>query len=84
MLTEQWRLKHDRSARRAHTRSTDGSRQGGEPAPLGGKLVGAGGGGFLLFYADDQVRACARRWRARGPAEVTFAIDELGSTVIVQ
>ena len=28
---------------------------------IGGKLVGAGGGGFLLFYAEDRERAAAAR-----------------------
>ena len=27
---------------------------------LGGKLIGAGGGGFLMFYAEDAC-GCARR-----------------------
>ena len=29
-------------------------------ARIGGKLVGAGGGGFLMFYAEDN-RGCAPR-----------------------
>ena len=32
---------------------------------LGGKLIGAGGGGFLMFYAEDKARLrhalCARK-----------------------
>ena len=27
---------------------------------LGGKLIGAGGGGFLMFYAEDKTKLRAR------------------------
>ncbi len=39
---------------------------------LGGKLVGAGGGGFLMFYAEDRA-GCARRWRRPGWRKCAFA-----------
>lgn len=50
---------------------------------LGGKLVGAGAGGFLLFYAaePDRVRAAMT---AEGLPEVRFTFDQDGSTVIVR
>ncbi len=49
---------------------------------LGGKLIGAGGGGFLLFYAHD--RAALRRIMAQeGLAEVRFSFDYEGSKVMV-
>ena len=48
---------------------------------LGGKLLGAGGGGFLLLYAPperhDQIRAALER-----PRELEFKIDRLGSRII--
>jgi D-glycero-alpha-D-manno-heptose-7-phosphate kinase len=49
----------------------------------GGKLVGAGAGGFLLFYADSP----AKLRRAMGDAglrEVRFAFDHDGSSVVVR
>jgi D-glycero-alpha-D-manno-heptose-7-phosphate kinase len=49
----------------------------------GGKLVGAGGGGFLLFYADDP--ASLREAMAReGLAEVRFYFDHDGSSLLVR
>lgn len=47
----------------------------------GGKLVGAGGGGFLLFYATNpsQLRAAMAR---EGLQEVRFAFDHDGSTIV--
>ncbi|MDR3607833.1 MAG: galactokinase [Oligoflexia bacterium] len=48
---------------------------------LGGKLIGAGGGGFLMFYAHD--RAALRRAMAKeGLIEVRFAFDHEGSMVV--
>jgi galactokinase/mevalonate kinase-like predicted kinase len=50
---------------------------------LGGKLVGAGAGGFLLFYGRDQ-RALRQAMAAEGLAEVRFTFDHDGSTVIAR
>lgn len=50
---------------------------------LGGKLIGAGGGGFLMFYAKD--RAALREAMAKeGLNEVRFRFDHQGSRVMVE
>src|SRR5262245_52484307 len=38
---------------------------------VGGKLIGAGGGGFLMFFAEDKTRL-RKAMRAAGLAEVRF------------
>jgi D-glycero-alpha-D-manno-heptose-7-phosphate kinase len=50
---------------------------------VGGKLVGAGGGGFLMFYAKDKVRLRHVMLQA-GLEEVRFRFDFEGTKVIVQ
>jgi D-glycero-alpha-D-manno-heptose-7-phosphate kinase len=50
---------------------------------LGGKLVGAGGGGFLLFYAEDQ-KALRAAMKKEGLTEVRFGFDFDGSTVVAR
>jgi D-glycero-alpha-D-manno-heptose-7-phosphate kinase len=50
---------------------------------LGGKLIGAGGGGFLMFYTEDKTRLRRVMTRA-GLREVRFRFDFAGSQVIVQ
>ncbi|MGO9019007.1 MAG: galactokinase [Syntrophobacteraceae bacterium] len=50
---------------------------------VGGKLVGAGGGGFLMFYVEDKVRL-RKVMRAAGLEEVRFRIDFEGTKVVVQ
>jgi len=56
---------------------------GMDSGAVGGKLVGAGGGGFLLFYAADRLglrQAMARE----GLTEVRFTFDHDGSVVIAR
>lgn len=50
---------------------------------LGGKLIGAGGGGFLLFYAEDRIRL-RRALRDVGLQEVRFRFDFEGTKVVIQ
>jgi D-glycero-alpha-D-manno-heptose-7-phosphate kinase len=50
---------------------------------LGGKLIGAGGGGFLLFYAEDRIRL-RRALRDAGLQEVRFRFDFEGTKVVIQ
>jgi D-glycero-alpha-D-manno-heptose-7-phosphate kinase len=50
---------------------------------LGGKLIGAGGGGFLMFYADDKARL-RHAMREKGLAEVRFRFDFEGTKILNQ
>lgn len=50
---------------------------------LGGKLIGAGGGGFLMFYAEDKTRLRHAMGEA-GLAEVRFRFDFEGTRVLCQ
>jgi D-glycero-alpha-D-manno-heptose-7-phosphate kinase len=50
---------------------------------LGGKLIGAGGGGFLMFYAEDKTRL-RRAMRVAGLREVRFRFNFSGSQILVQ
>jgi D-glycero-alpha-D-manno-heptose-7-phosphate kinase len=50
---------------------------------VGGKVVGAGGGGFLLFYAED-VAGVRHALASEGLEEVRFKFDFDGSTIIAR
>jgi len=50
---------------------------------LGGKLIGAGGGGFLMFYAQDKTRL-RHAMRQTGLTEVRFRFDFEGTKVLIQ
>ena len=48
---------------------------------IGGKLVGAGGGGFLLFVAKDRKQLRAKM-QSFGLQELRFNFDHMGVQVI--
>lgn len=50
---------------------------------LGGKLIGAGGGGFLMFYAADK-RKLRHVLTEGGLREVRFRFDFEGTKVVIQ
>ncbi len=82
LLTEQWDLKYKRQPNPTHDDVDDWIRTGIEAGAAGGKLVGAGGGGFLLFYAEHKAELRAAMDRL-DLGEVRFRIDYEGSSVIV-
>ncbi|MGH7215053.1 MAG: galactokinase [Tepidisphaeraceae bacterium] len=54
-----------------------------ENGALGGKLIGAGGGGFLMFYAEDKTRL-RHAMLNTGLKEVRFRFDFEGTGVVIQ
>jgi D-glycero-alpha-D-manno-heptose-7-phosphate kinase len=54
-----------------------------EHGALGGKLIGAGGGGFLMFYAEEK-RRLRRVMADAGLREVRFRFDFEGTKNILQ
>jgi D-glycero-alpha-D-manno-heptose-7-phosphate kinase len=50
---------------------------------LGGKLIGAGGGGFLMFYAGNKVKL-RHAMREKGLTEVRFRFDFEGTRILNQ
>ena len=49
---------------------------------LGGKLIGAGGGGFLMFYAENK-KLLRKVMREAGLTEVHFTFDFEGTKQIL-
>jgi len=49
---------------------------------IGGKLIGAGGGGFLMFYAEDKSRL-RHAMRQAGLKEVRFRFDFEGTKTVI-
>jgi len=50
---------------------------------LGGKLIGAGGGGFLMFYAEDKTRL-RHAMREAGVREVRIRFDFEGTMLVTR
>ena len=56
---------------------------GDKNGALGGKLIGAGGGGFLMFYATSGSRV-RQVMTEEGLDEVRFRFDFEGTKVVLQ
>jgi D-glycero-alpha-D-manno-heptose-7-phosphate kinase len=84
LLDEGWQAKKRISGRISNPKIDhlyELSRQSGA---LGGKITGAGGGGFLLLYCEAERQEAVRAaLRAEGIQEMAFALDTNGAQVIV-
>jgi D-glycero-alpha-D-manno-heptose-7-phosphate kinase len=50
---------------------------------IGGKIMGAGGGGFLMFYCDDCKEKVRKAMAREGLREVRFGFEREGSKIII-
>ncbi|CAK0743340.1 D-glycero-alpha-D-manno-heptose-7-phosphate kinase [uncultured Gammaproteobacteria bacterium] len=83
MMHEHWHHKMKRSTGISNSRINDAYDHGRLHGAIGGKLVGAGGGGFLLFYTRDRMRL--RRAMAEiGMPEMPFRLDFDGSVMLLR
>lgn len=82
LMDDQWEQKKRRSGRMSNPRIDEWYELGRRSGALGGKLVGAGGGGFLLFYSEDHRRLRAAMVKA-GLEEVRFRFDFEGTKVLL-
>jgi len=83
LMHEHWLHKKQRSPGTSNDGINRWYEVGRENGALGGKLVGAGGGGFLLFYAQDR-DLLRRSMQREGLREVRFAFDHEGSKLLAR
>ena len=83
LMHEHWLNKKKRSSAMSNPRIDELYDLGRNAGARGGKLVGAGAGGFLMFYAEDTRRVRAAM-REEGLTELRFGIDLAGSTMLVR
>jgi len=81
LMNVHWEYKKRRSAVMSNSRIDDWYRCALSNGASGGKLIGAGGGGFLMFYADDKLRL-RHALREQGLKEVRFRFDFEGTRII--
>ena len=81
MMLEHWEAKKKRSPLMSNARIDEFYELGLKNGAVGGKLVGAGGGGFLLFYTCDP-RSLRRAMAGAGLRELRFQMDVEGSKVV--
>jgi D-glycero-alpha-D-manno-heptose-7-phosphate kinase len=80
LMHEHWEHKKRRSGGMSNPRIDEWYELGLKNGAVGGKLVGAGGGGFLMFYASDRNKLRHAMARA-GLEEVRFGFDFEGTKV---
>ena len=83
LMDVHWRRKKARSAGMSNACIDEWYDYAMANGALGGKLIGAGGGGFLMFYAGDR-RKLRHAMREKGLQEVRFRFDFEGSKVVAQ
>jgi D-glycero-alpha-D-manno-heptose-7-phosphate kinase len=83
IMREHWEHKKGRSREMSNGDIDRWYQSGMDAGAVGGKLVGAGGGGFLLFYTRDpaSVRAAMA---SEGLEEMRFQFDHDGSIVLAR
>jgi D-glycero-alpha-D-manno-heptose-7-phosphate kinase len=77
-----WQHKKARSQGMSNTRIDELYDLARANGALGGKVIGAGGGGFLMFYTEDKTRLRGVMTQA-GLREVRFRFDFAGNHVVV-
>jgi D-glycero-alpha-D-manno-heptose-7-phosphate kinase len=81
LMNVHWEWKRTRSEGMSNERINDLYALARKNGALGGKLIGAGGGGFLMFYAEDNKRLRSAMTEA-GLREVRFRFDDEGTKVL--
>ena len=83
LMHEHWEHKKRRSQGMSNPQIDAWYELGRNNGAIGGKLVGAGGGGFLMFYAEDR-RRLRQAMADAGLVEVRFRFDFEGTKVMSQ
>jgi D-glycero-alpha-D-manno-heptose-7-phosphate kinase len=83
LMDVHWQRKKIRSAGMSNPVINDWYDHAMVNGALGGKLIGAGGGGFLMFYAGDK-KKLRHAMREKGLQEVRFRFDFEGTKVVAQ
>src|SRR5580704_16074858 len=74
LMDVHWQRKKERSGAMSNQNINEWYDYAMANGALGGKLIGAGGGGFLMFYAEDKAKL-RRAMRERGLTEIRFKFD---------
>jgi len=82
LMHEHWEHKKRRSSRMSNEQIDEWYALARKNGAIGGKLVGAGGGGFLMFYAAARNRLRSAMAQA-GLEEVRFRFDFEGTKVVL-
>ena len=83
MMDVHWQRKKERSGGMSNSQINAWYDYAMANGALGGKLIGAGGGGFLMFYTEEVTRL-RRAMREQGLREVRIRFDFEGTKIVAQ
>jgi len=81
LMDVHWRRKKRRSSGMSNPHIDEWYDFAMQNGALGGKLIGAGGGGFLMFYSEEKAKL-RHALRTKGLQEVRFRFDYEGTKVV--
>ena len=82
LMDVHWQRKKQRSGGMSNPKINEWYDMAMANGALGGKLIGAGGGGFLMFYVEDKSKL-RRVMRQAGLKEVRFRFDFEGTKLLI-
>ncbi|HEX4045693.1 MAG TPA: galactokinase [Gammaproteobacteria bacterium] len=83
LMNVHWEHKKQRSANMSNDKIDEWYQLARKNGALGGKMIGAGGGGFLMFYTQDKAKL-RHVMRQQGLQEVRFRFDFEGTQVVAR
>ncbi len=84
LMDEHWRVKRDMSQKMSNSAFDELYDNVKKAGALGGKILGAGGGGFFLVYAQPDAQKNVRaEFEKVGMREMPFKVDAGGTHVII-
>lgn len=81
ILYEHWQYKKKRSKSMTNNNIDKWYSEAMQNGAIGGKLIGAGGGGFLMFYTEDRKRLC-NHMKKCNLKEIKIKFDYEGTKVL--
>ena len=82
LMHESWKLKRSLSAKVSTPKIDEIYEAGIKAGATGGKILGAGGGGFILFFAEPKNHKKIIE-RLKSLVHVVFHFDDVGSKIVV-
>tara|TARA_B100001093_G_scaffold519622_1_gene609501 strand:+ start:2055 stop:3038 length:984 start_codon:yes stop_codon:yes gene_type:complete len=82
LMNDHWQIKKKRSKTMTNKKIDSYYQSGIDNGAIGGKVIGAGGGGFLMFYASDK-KLLRNKMQSLGLIEINFQFEFEGTKSIV-